>query len=95
MFEDPPGISLILNGGENFVRYRLFMSRPQSVGVTSSYKNMFYIKSYTNSQIQDEFNVLPDILAVFKNIPSRHKVILASGCSAHPIGAIPEKLLQW
>ena len=38
MFEDPPGISLILNGGENFVRYRLFMSRPQSVGVTSSYK---------------------------------------------------------
>lgn len=73
MFEDPPGISLILNGGENFVRYRLFMSRPQSVGVTSSYKNMFYIKSYTNSQIQDEFNVLPDILAVFKIFPAGTK----------------------
>lgn len=73
MFEDPPGISLILNGGENFVRYRLFMSRPQSVGVTSSYKNQFFIKSYTNAQLQDEFNVLPDILAVFKIFPAGTK----------------------
>lgn len=73
MYESGGQIRLDMQGGQNEVLYRLFMSRPQSVGVTSSYKNQFFIKQYNKTQLQDEVNVLPDILAVFKLFPAGTK----------------------
>lgn len=74
MYESGGNINLDMQGGENFVNYRLFSSRPQSVGITSSYKNQFFISTYSNVQLQNEINVLPDLLSVFNIFPSGTKI---------------------
>lgn len=63
-------INWTFNPPQNGVEYRLFLTRPASAGVTSGYKNAYFVHKAQGSQLALGTNVLPSIQAKFGAFPS-------------------------
>lgn len=74
MYTSSTKIYLEYNNAESRVSYRLFASRPSSVGISTGYKNQFYIGAYTFPSIHDGIDITDDLINVFGVFPIGSKI---------------------
>lgn len=68
------GFQISSLGTYSVATYRLFMSRPASRGITSSYKNQFFITNVTSTQLSAGYTVTPFMANVFGAIATGQKI---------------------
>ena len=59
----PGSLEMTGEGTDATAKYRLYTSRPSSVGISNSYKNQFFIKEVTATQMEAAFEFRPQMEA--------------------------------